>query len=313
MRILISGASGLIGQELVRTLLYDGHQVLQLVRRPADTSAKTTEFQWDPDHGAFDSSRLGHIDAAINLGGVPLADKRWSAERKLLISESRVRSTRLLAQALASLPSPPSVFISASAVGYYGNRGEEPLTEESGPGDGFLADTAIRWEEASDITRSAGIRTVNTRFGLVLSHRGGYIGKVQLIFQSALGGKIGNGRQWWSWITLQDAINAISFCIGHEDIEGPVNITAPSPVRNEEMTRAIGKTLHRPTLLTVPSLMLKLMFGQMGEETMLHSQRVYPNKLQDTGFEWIYPELMPALKHELISARSNRWGSNSWR
>jgi uncharacterized protein (TIGR01777 family) len=313
MRILVSGASGLIGQELVRTLLDDGQQVLQLVRRPANTSAKTTEFQWDPDHGAFDSSRLGHIDAAINLGGVPIADKRWSAERKLQISESRVRSTRLIAQALASLPDPPAVFICASAVGYYGNRGEEPLTEESGPGEGFLADTALRWEEATDAARAVGIRTINARFGLVLSHRGGYIGKIQLIFQSALGGKVGNGRQWWSWITLQDAINALSFCIANKNLEGPVNFTSPSPVRNEEMTRAIGKTLHRPTWFTVPRPMLKLMFGQMGEETMLHSQLAYPTKLQDAGFEWNYPELMPALQYELISARSDRWGSSTWR
>jgi uncharacterized protein (TIGR01777 family) len=311
MRILVSGGSGMVGNELINTLAYDGHQVVQLVRRPVNTEARISEFTWDPDHGAFDSRMLGRIDAAIHLGGVSIAGGRWSSERKLLIRESRVRSTRLLSQALAGLNDPPSVFIVASAVGFYGNRGEEPLTEESPSGEGFLADTAVRWESAADTAREAGIRVVNARFGLIMSRKGGLLSRVKIPFQSALGGKLGSGRQWWPWISLPDVVNGLFFLIGKEELSGPVNFTAPTPVRNEEFTKLMAKTLSRPAWFHVPSPMIKFVFGEMGSETMLYSQRAFPEKLQAVGFEWLFENLEDVLHEELVAARSDRWGGSS--
>jgi len=252
---------------------------------------------------------LGQIDAAIHLGGVSIAGGRWSSERKLLIRESRVRSTRLLSQALAGMPSPPKVLIVASAVGFYGDRGEEPLTEDSEPGEGFLADTAIRWESAADAAREAGIRVVHARFGLIMSRNGGLLGKVRIPFQSALGGKLGNGRQWWPWISLDDVVNGISYLIGEESISGPVNFTAPTPVRNEDFTRLMAKTLSRPAWFNVPEFMINLAFGEMGKETMLYSQRAFPEKLRASGFDWRFEQLADVLHQELITSRSDRWGS----
>ncbi len=311
MRILVSGGSGMVGKALITKLTYEDHQVVQLVRREPNTDAPYAELSWDPEHGAFDSRAVGNIDVAIHLGGVSIAGSRWSAERKLLIRESRVRSTRLLSQALAALPSPPKVLIVASAVGYYGDRGEEPLTEQSASGEGFLADTAVRWEAAADTAREAGIRVVHARFGLIMSHYGGLLSKVRIPFQTALGGKLGNGRQWWPWISLPDVINGLTFSIENENIEGPVNFTAPTPVRNEEFTKLMSKTISRPAWLHVPAPIIKLVFGEMGEETMLASQRAFPEKLRAAGFEWRYTELADVLHQELISARSDRWGNQS--
>lgn len=311
MRILVSGGSGLVGRELITTLTYDGHQVVQLVRRRPNPEARNTEVAWDPELGAFDSRVLGRIDAAIHLGGVPIAGGRWSSERKLLIQGSRVRSTRLLAQALAGMSSQPKVLIVASAVGYYGNRGEEPLTEESSAGEGFLAETAVRWEAAADNAREVGIRVVHARFGLILSRQGGLLSKLRVPFQTALGGKLGSGHQWWSWISLVDVVNALSYLIGQEEISGPVNFTAPTPVRNEEFTRLMAKTLSRPAWFNLPVPVIKLLFGQMGDETMLYSQRAFPEILRASGFEWLYEDLGDVLHQELIAARADRWDSTS--
>lgn len=311
MRILVSGGSGLVGRELITTLTYDGHQVVQLVRRRPNPEARNTEIEWDPELGAFDSRVLGRIDAAIHLGGVPIAGGRWSSERKLLIQGSRVRSTRLLAQALAGMSSQPKVLIVASAVGYYGNRGEEPLTEESSAGEGFLAETAVRWEAAADNAREVGIRVVHARFGLILSRQGGLLSKLRVPFQTALGGKLGSGHQWWSWISLVDVVNALSYLIGQEEISGPVNFTAPTPVRNEEFTRLMAKTLSRPAWFNLPVPVIKLLFGQMGDETMLYSQRAFPEILRASGFEWLYEDLGDVLHQELIAARADRWDSTS--
>lgn len=309
MRILVSGGSGMVGRELIATLTHDGHQVVQLVRRRPNPNARNTEIEWDPEHGAFDSATLGRIDAAIHLGGVPIFGSRWSSDRKLQIRESRVRSTRLLAQALASMSAQPNVLIVASAVGYYGDRGEEPLTEDSPPGDGFLAETAVRWETAPDSAREAGIRVVHARFGLILSRQGGLLSKLRLPFQTALGGKLGNGRQWWSWISLVDVVNGLSYILGKEEISGPVNFTAPTPVRNEEFTRLMAKTLSRPAWFNVPAPVVKLVFGQMGDEMMLYSQRAFPEILRASGFEWRYDDLGDILRQELITSRSDRWGN----
>ena len=311
MRILVSGGSGMVGRELITTLAYDGHQVVQLVRRSPNPDARISEFSWDPEHGAFDSRMLGRIDAAIHLGGVSIAGGRWSAERKLLIRESRVRSTRLLSQALAGSESPPKVFIVASAVGYYGDRGEEPLTEDSPPGEGFLADTAVRWESAADVARETGIRVIHARFGLILSRHGGLLKKIRMPFQTGLGGKLGNGRQWWPWISLSDVVNGLSFLIGEESLSGPVNFTAPTPVRNEDFTKLMAKTLSRPAWFNMPVPILKLVFGEMGSETMLYSQRAFPEKLRASGFEWGFDDLADILYQELITARSDHWGGSS--
>jgi uncharacterized protein (TIGR01777 family) len=301
----------MVGSELINTLAYDGHQVVQLVRRAVNPEARISEFAWDPDHGAFDSRMLGRIDAAIHLGGVSIAGGRWSSERKLLIRESRVRSTRLLSQALAGLNDPPSVLIVASAVGFYGDRGEEPLTEESPPGEGFLADTAVRWEAAADTAREAGIRVVNARFGLIMSRKGGLLNRMKIPFQTALGGKLGSGRQWWPWISLPDVINGLSYLIGNEQLSGPVNFTAPTPVRNEEFTKLMAKTLSRPAWFGVPSPVIKFIFGEMGSEMMLYSQRAFPEKLRAVGFEWLFEDLDEVLHEELVAARSDRWGGTS--
>jgi uncharacterized protein len=313
MRILVSGGSGMVGQQLIDSLTYDGHQIIQLVRRAANPEAKITEFGWDPDHGSFDSRMLGRIDAAIHLGGVSIAGGRWSPERKLLIRESRVRSTRLLSQALAGMHSPPKVLVVASAVGLYGNRGEEPLTEDSEAGEGFLADTAVRWESAADSAREVGIRVVHARFGLIMSRHGGILSKVKVPFQTALGGKLGNGRQWWPWVSLPDVINGISYVMGNEEISGPVNFIAPTPVRNEEFTKLMSKTLSRPAWFHVPAPIIRFIFGEMGDETMLYSQRVFPEKLRAAGFEWQHEDLGDLLHQELISSRSDRWGHSTSR
>ena len=224
-----------------------------------------------------------------------------------------MRSTRLLAQALAGMSEPPKVLVVASAAGYYGDRGEEPLTEDSPPGEGFLAETATRWEEAADSAREAGIRVAHARFGLILSRQGGLLSKLRLPFQTALGGKLGNGRQWWPWISLDDAVDGLSYVLANEKLSGPINFTAPTPVRNEDFTRLMAKTLSRPTWFNVPAPIVKLVFGQMGRETMLYSQRAFPEVLRAAGFKWRYEDLGDALRHELIESKSDRWGNTSGR
>ena len=296
----------MVGTALTTALAFDGHQVIQLVRREPKPTARIPEFAWDPVHDSLHLRILGSIDAAIHLGGVPIAGKRWSVERKLLIRESRVRSTRLLSQSLASIPTPPEILLVASAVGYYGDRGEEPLTEESQPGEGFLADTAVLWEEAADPAREAGIRVVNTRFGLIMSRQGGLLTKVRTPFQTALGGKLGNGSQWWPWISLPDVVNALVHIIGHDELSGPVNVTAPSPIRNSEFTRTISSVLSRPAWFHIPKPIINMVFGEMGVETTLSSQRVFPEKLKASGFEWIYQSLESNLYQELVASRADR-------
>ena len=221
------------------------------------------------------------------------------------------RSTRLLAQALVGMSTPPKVLIVASAIGYYGDRGEEPLTEDSAPGEGFLAETALHWEAAADSAREAGIRVIHARFGLIMSRQGGLLSKLRVPFQTALGGKLGSGRQWWPWISLTDVVNGLSYVMEREEISGPVNFTAPSPVRNEDFTRLMAKTLSRPAWFNLPAPVVKLVFGQMGDETMLYSQRAFPEILRSSGFEWRYAEIADVLHHELITARSDRWGNTT--
>jgi uncharacterized protein (TIGR01777 family) len=296
MRILISGTSGLIGRALTERLRSAGDTVLALVRRQSEES--TAEIEWDPDAGVLDSSRLVGLDVVVHLAGKPIAS-RWTEENKKAIRDSRVRGTRMLAAVVSQLPTRPKVFISASAVGFYGSRGDEALDETSAPGQGFLADVCCQWEEAAAAARDAGIRTVQLRTGLVLSRKGGMLARVLSAFKMGAGGVVGTGRQWMSWISLVDATAAIQHAIGTAELSGPVNLTAPQPVVHAEFTRTMGKVLGRPTLVPLPAFAVKLLFGEMGDELLLTGQKALPRKLLASGFQFAHPDLESALRWEL--------------
>lgn len=296
MRIVISGASGLIGRALTERLRSVGDTVRTLVRREPEESKG--EIGWDPDAGVLDSSRLDGLDAVVHLAGKPIAS-RWTEETKKAIRNSRVRGTKMLAEAVSQLPKRPKVFISASAVGFYGSRGDESLDETSAPGKGFLVDVCRQWEEAAAAARDAGIRTVQLRSGLVLSRKGGMLARVLAPFKLGAGGVVGTGRQWMSWIALADATAAIQYAIGTAELSGPVNLTAPQPVSNAEFTRTLGRVLGRPTLVPLPAFAVRLLFGEMGEELLLNGQKVLPRKLLASGFRFTHPDLESALRWEL--------------
>jgi uncharacterized protein (TIGR01777 family) len=296
VRILISGSSGLIGRALTERLRSAGDSVLTLVRRKPEEAAG--EIGWDPDAGVVDSSRLDNLDAVVHLAGRPISS-RWTEETKTKIRDSRVRGTKLLAEVVARLPKKPKVFISASAIGFYGPRGDEPLDESSTPGSGFLADVCQEWEAAAAPARDAGIRTVHLRTGLVLSRAGGMLAQVLLPFKMGAGGVVGTGRQWLSWISLADATAAIQHAIATAELSGPVNLTAPQPVPNLEFARTLGKLLGRPTLFPLPAFAVKMLFGEMGDELLLAGQRVLPNKLLVSGFQFTHSDLVSALQWAL--------------
>ena len=300
MRILVSGGSGLIGKPLITTLLSEGHQIAQLVRRNTNPGALTEEFSWDPEHEIFDYKDVGSIDIAIHLSGSSIAGARWSGKRKLLIRNSRVLSTQLLSKSLGQMTNTPKLLIVASGMGFYGDRGDEPLNEHSAPGNGFLADTAVEWESATKSAKKTGIRVVNARFGLIISRNGGLLKTLKIPFRFALGGHLGDGSQWWPWISLDDAVNCLSFLIKKDDISGAVNVTSPSPVRNCELTSAISNVLSKPAWFNLPKSLIKITLGQMGIETMLHSQRALPKVLLDAGFRWHYENLEEILRRELM-------------
>ncbi len=262
-----------------------------LVRRKPEESAG--EIGWDPKAGVLDSSRLDGIDAVVHLAGKPIAS-RWTEETKRAIRDSRVRGTRMLAEVMAQLPRRPKVFIAASAVGFYGSRGDEPLDESSAPGTGFLADVCREWEDAAAPARDAGIRTVHLRTGLVLSREGGLLARVLPPFKMGAGGIVGTGRQWLSWISLADATAAIQYAIGTAELSGPVNLTAPQPVPNAEFVHTLGKILGRPTLVPVPAFAVRLLLGEMGDELLLSGQKVLPKKLLASGFSFAHPDLASA-------------------
>jgi uncharacterized protein (TIGR01777 family) len=295
MRIVVTGASGLIGQALLPALRAAGHETLVLVRR----SPNRGEARWDPATGTLAPADLGGIDAAINLAGENIAT-RWTSRSKRGIRESRIRSTTLLATTMASLSPRPRVLISVSAVGFYGDRGDEVLTESSPPGQGFLPELAAEWEAAAQPARTTGIRVVNPRLGIVLGPHGGALGKMVLPFKLGLGGRMGSGDQWMSWITIDDVVAAFLYLLRTDSLDGPVNFTAPGAVRNRELASQLGHTLHRPALLPVPSAALYLLYGrEMPNEALLASTRVAPRKLLDTGFQFRFAELGPALAHVL--------------
>jgi uncharacterized protein (TIGR01777 family) len=296
MDVLISGATGLIGSALIPELEGRGHRVIRLSR--SKPSAEDT-IRWDPASGALDPSRLEGIDAVVHLAGESIAEGRWTPEKKRRIMESRREGTRLLAGTLAGLSDPPQVMVSASAVGYYGDRGNELLREESGPGSDFLAEVCKAWEAAADPAREAGIRVVHPRMGIVLSTKGGALGRTLLIFKLGGGGRIGSGRQWWSWVTLDDVVGAIIHALEDDSVEGPVNVGSPNPLTNAEYTKVLGKVLNRPTVFPLPAPAARLALGEVADALLLASQRMEPARLKETGYEFRYPELEGALRHLL--------------
>jgi len=295
MRLLISGASGLIGSALVRALPA-GWEVARLVRR----SPGAGEVRWDPDGGTIDVGAMGRIDAAVHLAGESIAG-RWSEEKKQRIRNSRVQGTSLLARTLAGMSPAPGVLLSASAVGIYGDRGDEVLTEDSPPGTGFLPEVGRAWEQAAQPAAEAGIRVVCLRMGVVLAREGGALARMLPLFRLGLGARLGSGRQWMSWIALADATAAMLHLLQADSVSGPVNLTAPNPVTNREFTLTLARVLRRPALLSVPALALRVVFGEMADEALLASTRVVPRRLLDSGFSFQHAELEAALRAVLQS------------
>lgn len=291
--VLVSGAHGLIGSALVRDLLAAGDRVIRLTR--AGGAVAADEVVWDPGAGRIDATRLEGIDAVVHLAGESIAQARWTAERKARIWRSRVDGTTLLARAVADLASPPPTMVCASAVGYYGDRGDEILKEESHPGTGFLADLCREWEAAAEPARARGIRVAHLRTGTVLSGGGGALPRLLPLFRLGLGGAIGSGRQYISWIVLADAIGAIRHVLARDELAGPVNLVSPRPVTNREFTRALARVVRRPAVLPVPAPMLRLVFGELADETLLASTRAEPARLLGTGYVFRLPGLDGAL------------------
>jgi uncharacterized protein (TIGR01777 family) len=285
-RIAISGASGLIGSALVGHLKSEGHTVQRLVRRP---TVAPDEIQWDPKTGFVDLEALRGVDAVIHLAGVGVGDKRWSKRYKAEILNSRVLGTTAIAKAVAEVK--PQVFISASAIGWYGDSGNRAVVESDSVGNDFLAAVCREWEGAADL--AVGVRTVKLRTGLVLDPTGGALGRMLPLFRFGLGGKLGSGKQWWSWITLHDVVRAIVFALEHP-VSGPVNLTTPNPVSNQEFTAALARAMNRPALFPAPAIALKIALGGFSSE-VLGSKKVMPNVLSEAGFVWDYPHITNAL------------------
>jgi len=294
MRILLSGASGLIGSALAKRLDASS-EVVRLVRR--DPLSAASEIRWDPAAGRIEPKQLEGFDAVVHLAGENIGAGRWTAAKKARVRSSRVEGTLLLAKTLAGLNQPPKVLVSASAVGYYGDRGDEKLDESSGPGTGFLAEVCRAWEEAAMTAAEAGIRVVLARFGVVLSPEGGALARLLPLFRFGLGGRLGSGRQYMSWIALEDAVGAIAFALENDSLRGPVNVTSPQPVTNRQFTQTLGRVVRRPTLLHAPAIALRAVLGEMADEMLLASVRVYPRRLLEAGFSFSKPALEMALAH----------------
>jgi uncharacterized protein (TIGR01777 family) len=293
----VSGASGLIGSALAAALVSEGHTVRRLVRHEA--ASGSDEIFFDPTGGRIEAEKLEGLDALIHLAGENVAAGRWTAARKGRIRRSRLLGTRLIAETLAALDTPPPLLLNASAIGFYGDRGDELLDESSAAGDGFLASLCREWEEAAEPAREAGIRVVKLRIGVVLSCEGGALKKMLPPFRLGLGGRLGDGRQYVSWIALRDLVRAIIFILGRSDLGGIVNGVAPAPVRNSELTAVLARLLGRPALLPAPAALLRLALGEMAGGMILASGRVMPNKLLNGGFSFEYPDIESALKYEL--------------
>jgi len=293
MRVMVSGASGLIGRALTRALAAHDHEPVALVRRVASEG----EVQWNPAE-PLDPGKLAGIDAVVHLAGKNIAGY-WTEKFKQEVRDSRVRGTQTLATAAAQSyrqSGLPRLFISASAIGYYGDRGEELLTEESGPGQGFLADLAQRWEAATSPARDAGMRVVNLRIGVVLAGSGGALQPMLLPFKLGLGGRIGSGKQYWSWVSLDDVVGAVLFALQNDSLSGPVSVVSPEPARNEEFVRALGEQLNRPTIFPLPAFVVRTLLGEMGDAALLGSARVEPVKLKAAGYQFVHPDLKSAIQ-----------------
>jgi uncharacterized protein len=294
MRIALTGSHGLVGSALKDRLTSAGHEVLSLVR--SGPASGELQARWNPNSNEIDLAALEGVHAAIHLAGENLASGRWTPSRKKLIRDSRILGTRLLSQGLASLRSKPRVLISASGVGIYGSRGDVLLTEESAPGSGFLARLCQDWEAAAGEAMNAGIRVAQLRFGIILSRDGGALPKMLPPFRLGLGGPAGHGRQFWSWIALQDVLRAITHVLANESLAGPVNVVSPEPLRNRDFTAQLGRVLKRPSWLPAPAFALRLALGEMADEALMASARVHPERLLASGFKFEHPKLEPALR-----------------
>jgi len=299
VRILFAGSTGLIGPALVPFLSASGHAVIRLVRSEAPPAGAIE--RWDPEAGTLDRAALEGLEAVVHLAGEDISRGGWTAAKKARIRQSRVEGTALLARTLASLDRPPAVLACASAIGYYGDRGDETLTEESAPGSGFLASVCRDWEAAAAPAAEAGMRVLHLRFGVVLSAAGGALARMLGPFRMGMGGPIGSGRQYVSWIAMDDVLEAINHLLSNPTLHGPVNVASPKAVTQLEFARMLGRVLGRPTVLAVPAFGMRLMFGEMATEVLLASQRLEPAGLLSSGYEFRYPELEPALRHVLAA------------
>jgi uncharacterized protein (TIGR01777 family) len=298
MNVLVSGSTGLVGTALIPALMAGGHEVIRLVRAKSRTPSKEI-IGWNPEAGYIDSAGIEGLDAVVHLAGEPIASGRWNSAKKARIRDSRVQGTRLLCEALAHASRRPSVLLCASAIGFYGDRGDEVLTEASAAGSGFLADVCREWEGATDLARQNGIRVVNLRFGVILSTAGGALAKMLTPFKMGVGGVIGSGRQYMSCISIDDCIGAIQHALAADHVSGPTNIVQPGPVTNHQFTKALGKVLGRPTIFPMPAFAARLAFGEMADQLLLASARVEPQKLVASGYQFGHPDLETALGHVL--------------
>lgn len=299
MKIAITGSSGLVGSALTQTLSKNGHSILRFVRKKEDLSDDT--ILWDTTKGIENPEKLNGVDVVINLAGENIATGRWTEEKKKRILESRVKGTETLCNALNTLDNPPKLLINASAIGYYGNQGDCIVNEEGPSGEGFLAKVCREWEKATESAEKKGIRVVKLRTGVVLSKKGGALAKMLLPFKLGLGGVIGSGKQWMSWIALEDLVGIVQHVIEDEAIRGPVNAVTPKAVTNYEFTKTLGKVLNRPTIFPLPAFVAKFLLGEMADEMLLSSTRVNPAVLSMTGYSFLYPDLEGAFEHILKS------------
>jgi len=295
MKVAVTGSSGLIGSSLVSFLSEKSVTVSKILRE----NTKDDDISWKPEDGDWDSAFTGGVDGIVHLAGENIASGKWTRKKKEKIRNSRIEGTTRLCEHILKLPTPPSVLVCASAIGYYGNRGVEFLNEGSSRGSGFLPDVCLGWEEAAESVSKAGIRVVNVRFGIVLSKDGGALAKMMTPFKIGMGGKIGSGTQYMSWVAMDDVTGAIYHTLTTDSLKGPVNVTAPNPVTNKEFTSTLGEVLKRPAVVPMPAFAAKLAFGEMANDLLLASTKVAPKRLSDSGYKFQYPELENALKHVL--------------
>jgi len=295
-RVAVSGASGLVGTELTARLTRDGHSVIPLVRKARN---RGDEIVWDSATGVANPMQLENIDTIVHLAGENIAGARWTAAVKERIRSSRIDGTRALVQSLSKVQKRPRTLVCASAIGFYGDRGNESLTESSAAGSGYLADVCKAWEHEALEAVDLGVRVVCVRIGVVLSPKGGALAKMLLPFKLGLGGIVGNGKQYWSWIGLNDLVRALEFCVVNDSIRGPVNAVSPEPLTNYDFTKTVGRVLQRPTIFPMPAFMARLVLGEMADELLLSSIRVEPQQLRKQGFQFEQPDLQACLIHEL--------------